>query len=153
MGFSRSTARFRPISIRFLRRWTTKSSSLPVKWAHPCKMGTKSRQTIYGSSVRAAAEQARAARKEADRLACQAWNKRMFGLQGSCTAVADDRRRSQRRLLLCRNALPRLRYLRDRGVRYRSPAQDNANPRARKDRASCPAFGIQRFERYEICHR
>jgi hypothetical protein len=43
-------------------------------------MGTKSRETIYGSSVRAAAEQARAARKEADRLACQAWNKRMLGL-------------------------------------------------------------------------
>jgi hypothetical protein len=45
-------------------------------------MGTKSRGTIYGSSVRAAAEQAKAARKEADRLACQAWNKRMLGLQG-----------------------------------------------------------------------
>jgi hypothetical protein len=45
-------------------------------------MGTKSRETIYGSSVRAAAEQAKAARKEADRLACQAWNKRMLGLQG-----------------------------------------------------------------------
>jgi hypothetical protein len=45
-------------------------------------MGTKSRETIYGSSVRAAAEQARAARKAADRLACQAWNKRMLGLQG-----------------------------------------------------------------------
>ena len=44
-------------------------------------MGTKSRETIYGSSVRAAAEEARAARKEADRLACQAWNKRMLGLQ------------------------------------------------------------------------
>jgi hypothetical protein len=23
----------------------------------------------------------------------------------------------------------------------------------RKDRASCSAFGIQRFERYEVCHR
>jgi len=45
-------------------------------------MGTKSRETIYGSSVRAAAEEARAARKDADRLACQAWNKRMLGLQG-----------------------------------------------------------------------
>ena len=45
-------------------------------------MGTKLRETIYGSAVRAAAEQARAARKEADRLACQAWNKRMLWLQG-----------------------------------------------------------------------
>jgi hypothetical protein len=31
-------------------------------------MGTKSREIIYGASVRAAAEQAREARKEADRL-------------------------------------------------------------------------------------
>ena len=53
-----------------------------LRAAHLCEMGTKSRETIYGSSVRAAAEQARAARKGADRLACQAWNKRMLGLQG-----------------------------------------------------------------------
>jgi ATP-dependent DNA ligase len=45
-------------------------------------MGSKSRETIYGCSACAAAEQARAARKEADQLACQAWNKRMLGLQG-----------------------------------------------------------------------
>jgi ribosomal protein S27E len=38
-------------------------------------MGTKSRETIYGASIRAAAEQA-------DRLACEAWNKRMLGFQG-----------------------------------------------------------------------
>jgi hypothetical protein len=55
---------------------------LTALWAHVCEMGTKSRETIYGSSVRAAAEQARAARREADRLACQAWNKRLLGLQG-----------------------------------------------------------------------
>ena len=41
-------------------------------------MGTKSRETIYGASIRAAAE----ARKEADRLAVEAWNKRMLGFQG-----------------------------------------------------------------------
>ena len=45
-------------------------------------MGTKSRETIYGGSVRAAAERATEARKEADRLACEAWNKRMLGFQG-----------------------------------------------------------------------
>lgn len=45
-------------------------------------MGTKSRETIYGASVRAAAEQAAHARKEADRLAVAAWNKRMLGFQG-----------------------------------------------------------------------
>jgi hypothetical protein len=34
--------------------------------AHPFDMGTKSRETIYGASVRAAAERATEARKEAD---------------------------------------------------------------------------------------
>jgi hypothetical protein len=41
-------------------------------------MATKSRESIYGASVRAAAEQAAEARKTADRLACEAWNKRML---------------------------------------------------------------------------
>jgi hypothetical protein len=45
-------------------------------------MTTKSRQSIYGASVRAAAERAKVARKEADRLACEAWNKRMLGFRG-----------------------------------------------------------------------
>jgi hypothetical protein len=45
-------------------------------------MGTKSRETIYGSSIRASAERAAAARKEADRLACEAWNARMLGYKG-----------------------------------------------------------------------
>jgi hypothetical protein len=46
-------------------------------------MGSKSRETIYGASIRAAAERAAHARKEADQLACEAWNKRMLGFQGS----------------------------------------------------------------------
>ena len=45
-------------------------------------MGTKSREAIYGASVRAAAERAAEARKQADRLAVEAWNKRMLGFQG-----------------------------------------------------------------------
>ena len=45
-------------------------------------MSTKSRETIFGPSVRASAERAAAARKEADRLACEAWNKRMLGYRG-----------------------------------------------------------------------
>src|SRR5438093_8199331 len=44
-------------------------------------MANKSRESIYGASVHAAAEQAAEARKEADRLACEAWNKRMLGIQ------------------------------------------------------------------------
>jgi hypothetical protein len=45
-------------------------------------MGTKSRERIYGGSVRAAAERAAQARKQADWLACEAWNKRMLAFQG-----------------------------------------------------------------------
>jgi hypothetical protein len=42
-------------------------------------MSTKSREYLYGSSINAAAEHAPKARKEVDRLACDAWNKRMLG--------------------------------------------------------------------------
>jgi hypothetical protein len=42
-------------------------------------MGTKSRETLYGSSIRPSAERAAEARKQADRLACEAWNARMLG--------------------------------------------------------------------------
>jgi hypothetical protein len=45
-------------------------------------MGTKSRESIYGASIRASAERAREARKEADKLACKAWNDRMLGYKG-----------------------------------------------------------------------
>jgi hypothetical protein len=36
-------------------------------------MSTRSRDRIYGSEIRASAERAKEARKEADRLACEAW--------------------------------------------------------------------------------
>ena len=36
-----------------------------------CAVGTKSRETIYGASVRAAAERATVARRDADKLAFQ----------------------------------------------------------------------------------
>jgi hypothetical protein len=45
-------------------------------------MSTKSRESIYGASIRASAERAKEARKEADRLACEAWNHRMLGYKG-----------------------------------------------------------------------
>jgi hypothetical protein len=45
-------------------------------------MGTKSRESIYGASVRASEERAAEARRKADRLACEAWNKRMMAFQG-----------------------------------------------------------------------
>src|ERR1700739_4909722 len=45
-------------------------------------MGTKSREAIYGSSIRASAERTAEARKQADGLACEAWNQRMLGYRG-----------------------------------------------------------------------
>jgi hypothetical protein len=54
----------------------------PTGWGHARAMGTKSREQIYGSSIRASAERAKEARKEADRLACEAWNQRMLGYKG-----------------------------------------------------------------------
>jgi hypothetical protein len=45
-------------------------------------MTTKSCEYLYGTSIRHAAERAQEARKEADKLACDAWNKRMLGYQG-----------------------------------------------------------------------
>jgi hypothetical protein len=46
------------------------------------RMTTKSRESIYGASVRAVAEKAAQSRRTADRLACEAWNKRMLAFQG-----------------------------------------------------------------------
>jgi hypothetical protein len=45
-------------------------------------MTTKSRESIFGASIRASAERAKKARQEADRLACQAWNDRVLGYRG-----------------------------------------------------------------------
>lgn len=46
------------------------------------RMGTKSRERLYGTEIRMAAERAALARQEADCLACEAWNKRMLGYKG-----------------------------------------------------------------------
>jgi hypothetical protein len=47
-------------------------------------MTTKSRQWIYGASIRASAQRAKETRKEANCLACEAWkwNMRMLGYKG-----------------------------------------------------------------------
>jgi ribosomal protein S27E len=54
----------------------------PAAWRFDAGMGTKSRESIYGSSVRASAERAAEARKAADSFACVAWNQRMLAFQG-----------------------------------------------------------------------
>ena len=58
------------------------AASPRARSARSWRMTTKTRQSIYGSSVRAAAERAQEARKQADRLACEAWNKRMLAFKG-----------------------------------------------------------------------
>lgn len=45
-------------------------------------MGTKSRDTVYGSAIRISAEKAAKARRDADAPACAAWNYRMLGYKG-----------------------------------------------------------------------
>jgi hypothetical protein len=45
-------------------------------------MTTKSRQYLFGATVRAAAARAAEARKKADQLSCVAWNHRMLGFKG-----------------------------------------------------------------------
>jgi hypothetical protein len=45
-------------------------------------MTTKSREHLYGTSVRMSAQWARDARREADELACIAWSQRMLGFRG-----------------------------------------------------------------------
>ncbi len=45
-------------------------------------MGTKSRERLFGSEIRASAARAVEARRKADALACEAWTKRMLGYGG-----------------------------------------------------------------------
>jgi hypothetical protein len=45
-------------------------------------MSTKSREYLYGHSIRYSAEKAKLARQNADKLACEAWNMRMLGYKG-----------------------------------------------------------------------
>lgn len=75
-----------PLSIKARRafpRYLQSLAACPARRpASSCVMTTKSRQSIYGASIRASSQRAREARKEADRLACVAWNMRMLGYKG-----------------------------------------------------------------------
>jgi hypothetical protein len=52
-------------------------------------MTTKSREYLYGNAIRVAAERAEEARREADQLACKAWNMRMLGYKGRSHRLRD----------------------------------------------------------------
>jgi hypothetical protein len=61
-------------------------------------MSTKSREYLFGMTIRVSEERAKEARKEADRLACEAWNFRMLGYKGPAQpspALGDKRSRSR----------------------------------------------------------
>jgi hypothetical protein len=64
--------------------WTllTPPSTLP-------DMSTKAREHLYASSIRASAELAREARRQADILACIAWSDRMLGPAQSSPMLGD----------------------------------------------------------------
>ena len=94
-------------------------------------MVTKSRENIYGASVRAAAEQAAEARKTTDRLACEAWNKRMLGFQGPAQpspALGDAINAGFLYLEVKRLGLQ---HTSDGHPGHRAPTEDNTNPRTR----------------------
>jgi hypothetical protein len=52
-------------------------------------MTTKSREYLFGSTIRMAAERAVEACREADQLACKAWNLRMLGFKGPAQPSPD----------------------------------------------------------------
>jgi hypothetical protein len=59
--------------------------------AHPLSHGHQVTRDHLRRIGAAAAERATEARKEADRLACEAWNKRMLGFQGPAQGLPDTK--------------------------------------------------------------
>jgi hypothetical protein len=92
-------------------------------------MSTKSRESIYGSSIRASAERAKEARKDADRLACVAWNQRMLGYKGPAQpspALGDALNAGY---LYLEVRLSRLRHAPNGSAQYRPQAENYPHPR------------------------
>jgi hypothetical protein len=58
------------------------AACLSIEAGRSSRHGQQITRDIYGASVRAAAEQAAEARRQADKLACEAWNKRMLAFKG-----------------------------------------------------------------------
>jgi hypothetical protein len=90
-------------------------------------MTTKSRESLYGASVRAATERATDARKKGDRLVCEGWKMRMLGVQGPAQpspALGDAINAGFGYLeVKCLNAS-------NGAARHRPPTEDDANPGA-----------------------
>jgi len=91
-------------------------------------MGTESLETIYGASIRAAADRATEARKDADRLAVEAWNKHMLGFQGPGAAIARARRRAECWVSLPRSSMPGLQHAPDCRAQHHQAAKVDTDP-------------------------
>ena len=94
-------------------------------------MTTKSREYLFGSTVKAKAEQAATARKNADRLACEAWNARMLGFRGPAPpspAIGDALNAGYGYLEV---KLSRLQNASDDRARHHPSAEDDARARTR----------------------
>lgn len=90
-------------------------------------MTTKSRHYLFGATVRAAAEPAKQARKEADKLACEAWNKRMLGFKVLHSP---------------------LRRWKMRSMRATTTSKSDVSVVTRTRRSHCPSFGDPRPHRF-----
>jgi hypothetical protein len=91
-------------------------------------MSTKSRQSLYGSTIRMSAQRAKEARKEADRLACEAWNKRMLAFKGPAQPSPTLGDALNAGYIYLEVRCPWLRYQSGRCARHRAATEDDADP-------------------------
>jgi hypothetical protein len=109
---------------------TATRSGLPIPGdrAHSRPMGTKSRETIYGASVRVAAERATGGAQGSRSARRRGVEQAHARLSGSGAAIADAGRRDQRRVWLSRSEMPRLQHASDRRPGHRATTEDDAYP-------------------------
>jgi hypothetical protein len=79
----------------------------------------------YGHSIRYSDEKAKLARKEADKLACEAWTMRMLAYKGPAPSTLGDAPNAG---YCYRGAVPRLRCASNRCAQHRAPAARQAMP-------------------------
>jgi len=92
-------------------------------------MGTKSREAIYGASVRAAAERAAEARKEGSRpFGLRGMEQADARLSGTGAAFSCIGRRTECRLPLSRSEMLGLQHASNRAAEYSPPTEGYANP-------------------------
>ena len=135
------------------RLWPQASAaSRSVKLAGSWDIGGRSRERLYGPSIRASAERAKEARQAADKLACEAWNMRMLGYQGPAQpsptigdALSGGCGYLEVRCLGCDTS--------DGRARYRSPAKDDASARAQALIVERRGFGISVGSLNELFNR